>query len=119
MDFLTSAILSGLLYDGIKDGAVIGFELLKSKLQGWLIDDNQIKLMVEQLKEAGINEDLAPHAMERKIEAHKPLLDLLKQIKTAENNNCVIQTSNIGHNVSNTGSGSVMIGGITVNKSSE
>ncbi|EJL6514227.1 MULTISPECIES: GapS6a family protein [Vibrio] len=119
MDFLTATILSGLIYDGVKDGATIGFDLLKSKLQGWLIDDNQIQLLVEQLKDAGINEDLAPHAIERKIEEHQPLTKLLKQIKAPEHNNCVVQTSHIGHNVSNNGNGSISIGDIVITKTSE
>ena len=34
MDILSASILSGLIYDGVKGGAVIGFDMLKSKLQG-------------------------------------------------------------------------------------
>ncbi|WP_283629218.1 GapS6a family protein [Shewanella baltica] len=119
MDFLTATILSGLIYDGVKGGAMIGFDLLKSKLQGWLIDDNQIQLLVEELKEAGINEDLAPHAIERKIQEHQPLTKLLKQIKAHENNNFVVQTSHIGHNVSNNGNSTISIGDIVITNTSE
>ncbi|UXM81947.1 hypothetical protein N7V09_20210 [Shewanella seohaensis] len=83
MEYLTAAILSGLIYDGVKNGATIGYELLKSKLQGWIVDEKQINRIVEQLKEAGVNEDLAPHSMERKISEHQPLTDLLKKYQAA------------------------------------
>ncbi len=117
MEYLTAAILSGLIYDGIKDGAKIGFKLLKSKLQGWIADDNQINKIVEQLKEAGVDEDLAPHAIERKINEYQPLTELLQQIKASGNNSYVSQVSNVGHNIN--GNGNINVGGIVTNKGNE
>lgn len=119
MEYLTAAILSGLIYDGVKNGATIGYELLKSKLQGWLIDDEQINRVVDQLREAGIHEDLAPHAIERKIEEHQPLVDVLKEIKPSNSKCNVSQTSNIGHNINSKGNGIIHIGDIVINKGSE
>lgn len=112
MEVLTASILSGLIYDGVKNGATIGFDMLKSKLQGWLIDDAQINLIVEELKEAGVNEDLAPHAIERKINEHQNLVSLLGKIHLSGE---VSQVSNIGHNINNNGSGSVSVGNINFN----
>jgi len=114
MEYLTAAILSGLIYDGVRNGATIGYELLKSKLQGWIVDDNQLNKIVEQLKEAGVNDDLAPHAMERKINDHQQLIEMLQQIHIANGNHYVSQVSNIGNNINISGSSSVCIGDIKV-----
>lgn len=116
MEYLTATILSGLIYDGVKNGAIIGYELLKSRLQGWVVDDNQINKIVEQLEEAGVNEDLAPHAIKRKINEHQPLTELLQQIKASGNNSYVSQVSNVGHNINSNGNGNIHVGGIVTNK---
>ncbi|EKO3839026.1 GapS6a family protein [Vibrio hyugaensis] len=116
MEYLTAAILSGLIYDGVKNGATISYELLKSKLQGWIVDDNQLNKIVEQLQEAGVNEDLAPHAMERKINDHQQLLEMLQQIQSTDSNSHVSQVSYIGHNVNTVGNATISIGDVTVNK---
>lgn len=118
MDILSASILSGLIYDGVKGGAVIGFDMLKSKLKGWLLDDSQIEKITEYLQEAGVNEDLAPHAIERKIGEHQSLLELLSNIKTSENTVVVEQTSNIGHNINSMGSGNISVGNIVTSKDS-
>lgn len=114
MDILTASILSGLIYDGVKSGAALGVEMLKSKLQGWIIDEDQINMMAERLKEAGINEDLAPHAIERKITESQPLLDLLQQIRASGDETCVSQVSTVGHNIHSSGSGNISVGNISV-----
>ncbi|MCU8039471.1 hypothetical protein L5M37_13440 [Shewanella sp. SM69] len=119
MEYLTAAILSGLIYDGVKNGATIGYELLKSKLQGWIVDENQINRIVEQLKEAGVNEDLAPHAIERRISEHQPLTDLLKQIPIFVNSPHISQISNVGHNINTNDNAQIHVGDIVVNKGNE
>ncbi len=70
-DYLTSTVLSGMVYDAICAGATIGVDMLKSVLQDWIVDDGQICKIVEKMKEAGINEDLNPQAIERKINQHQ------------------------------------------------
>lgn len=115
MDILTASILSGLIYDGVKMGASIGVDMLKSRLQGWLIDDSQIEQMVVKLKEAGVNEDLAPHAIERKITEHESLLNLIQSVQAVGGSTSISQTSNIGHNI-NSNDGSVNVGNISINQ---
>jgi hypothetical protein len=114
MDFLSAAILSGLIYDGVKEGAAISFDMLKSKLKGWIIGDAKIEEMIEKLKEAGVNEDLAPHAIERKISEHQSLLDLIQQVRISGDEACVTQTSVIGNNINSSGSGQVTVGSIDI-----
>lgn len=119
MDILTASVLSGIIYDGVKMGALIGADMLKPRLQNWLIDDSQIEAMLINLKEAGINEDLAPHAIERKITEHEPLLKLIHSIQAAGDSTSINQTSNIGNNISNSNGGSVTVGDISINKVKE
>ena len=119
MEYLTAAILSGLIYDGVKNGATIGYKLLKSKLQGWIVDDNQLNKIVEQLKEAGVNEDLAPHAMERKINDHQQLTEMLQQIHCADNHSNVSQVSNIGHNINAGENATITIGDLKINNEND
>ncbi|AMM82859.1 MULTISPECIES: GapS6a family protein [Pasteurella] len=119
MEYLTATILAGLLYDGFKNGSSICYKLLKSKLQGWIIDDNQLNKLVSELKKAGVNEDLASHVIERKINEHPQLTEILKNLKPSNNNTGTHQISNIGHNINNHGNSSIFIGNITINKDND
>lgn len=47
-DYLTSTVLSGMVYDAICAGATIGVDMLKSVLQDWIVDDGQICKIVEK-----------------------------------------------------------------------
>ncbi|MCC9661485.1 hypothetical protein LPA49_13075 [Pseudoalteromonas sp. MB41] len=116
MGFLTASTLSGLIYDGVKEGASICFDLLKRKLKNWLIDDSEIEKIAELLIDAGINEDLAPHAIERKITEHQELNEFLKTIEYSGDIVNVTQSTNTGHNVYSAGSGNVRIGDVVANK---
>ena len=49
MEFLTSTILSGLLWDGIKSGISISVEFLKSKLHNWIISDTDYEKLANAI----------------------------------------------------------------------
>ena len=66
MDFLTSTILSGLLYDGFKSGALLTIDLLKEKLTGWIFDEETLHELTHKLESMHLD-DLSEHAIERKI----------------------------------------------------
>lgn len=117
MDVLSSSVLSGLIYDGLKLGATISFDFLKSKLQGWLIDDEQIIQLVDKLKSAGIHEDLAPHAIERKINENESLLCFIQDIHKSKESINISQTSNVGHNIVSNSSGNITVGDIITDTS--
>lgn len=116
MDFLSATMLSGLIYDGVKEGATIGVDLLRRKLKNWLIDDSEIEKIAELLMDAGINEDLAPHAIERKITENQELNELVKNIKSAGDIVTVTQSTTTGHNVYSSGNANVTIGDEVVDK---
>ena len=99
MDFLTSTVLSGMLYDGFKNGAKITASFLKEKLQGWLFDDVVIGQLADRLKVLELD-DLAEHVIERKINESSNVLDCIKEIKIDQNIGSVTQVhSGSGDNV--------------------
>ena len=99
MDFLTVTILSGILYDGFKDGASITTRFLKEKLQGWLFEDHNIELLTDELKALKLD-DLSEHAIERAINEKPNILDCLKEIKIDQNIGSVTQIhSGSGDNI--------------------
>lgn len=99
MDFLTSTILSGMLYDSFKSGATLTASFLKEKLQGWLFDDDVVEQLADKLKALEL-EDLSEHAIEKKINKTPSVLDCIKQIKIEQNIGSVTQFhSGIGDNV--------------------
>lgn len=99
MEFLTSTILSGMLYDGYKSGAALTTSFLKQKLQGWLFDDEVIEQLSSQLKALEL-EDLGEHSIEKKINTTPSVLDCMKRIKIDQNIGSVSQVhSGSGDNV--------------------
>ena len=42
MDFITSAILGGLLWDGMKAGLPLTLDYIQSKAQGYILDDSTL-----------------------------------------------------------------------------
>ena len=99
MEFLSSTLLSGMLYDGFKKGASLTSDFLKEKLQGWLFDDDLVEQLTDRLKELELD-DLAEHAIERKINSAPAILDCIKEIKIDQNIGSVTQLhSGSGDNV--------------------
>lgn len=85
MDFMTSSILSGVVYDVFNSGVKLTVQALKKPLQGWLIDEEIIAKLVDKISESGISEDMGQAAIQRRIDANDDLSTFLKQIKNGEN----------------------------------
>lgn len=84
MDFFTSTLLSGILYDGFKKGVAITTDFLKEKLQGWLVDDallEQLAIKVNALK----LEEYGEHVIERKLNESFEIQEVLKHIRPEQN----------------------------------
>ena len=84
MDFLTSSILSGVLYDGFSRGVSITSTFLKEKLQGWLLDDVVLEGLTAKVNELDL-QDYGEHAIERKLNESDELQTMLKHIKPDQN----------------------------------
>ncbi len=107
MDFLTSTLLSGVLYDGFKKGAAITSDFLKEKLQGWLIDDALLEKLTEKVNALEL-QDYSEHVIERKLSESGELQEILKLIKPDQNTNIGSVTQN------HSGSGDNVVGNKTV-----
>lgn len=109
MDFLTSTLLSGMLYDGFKKYAFITKGFLKGKLQGWLCDDEILGELVEKINALDL-QDYGENAIERKLSESVELQEILRHIKPD-------QSTNIGSVTQNhKGSGDNVVGNKTVHQ---
>ncbi|MEZ8291851.1 MULTISPECIES: GapS6a family protein [Vibrio] len=107
MDFLTSTLLSGVLYDGFKKGVAITSDFLKEKLQGWLFDDELLEKLAEQVNALEL-QDYGEHVIERKLSESGELQEILKLIKPEQNTTIGSVTQN------HSGSGDNIVGNKTV-----
>lgn len=107
MDFLTSSILSGVLYDGFRRGASISSTFLKEKLQGWILDDVLLERLTAKVKELKL-QDYGEHVIERKLDESESLQKILEQIKPDQNTTIGSVTQN------HSGSGDNIVGNKTV-----
>ncbi|EYU15889.1 hypothetical protein TI10_05440 [Photorhabdus luminescens subsp. luminescens] len=80
MDFMSSTILSGILYDGFVKGAKISASFLKEKLQGWLFDDALIEKLSDRLNDLDLDE-LGQHAIKKRIDNSPEILQCMQGIK--------------------------------------
>jgi hypothetical protein len=91
MDFLTGAILSGIAYDMIKCGVMLSKDELKERLRDWIIGDNELLILSNELKKLELTDEMSETAIERKIAATPELKQLLENIKPVSESNTIIQ----------------------------
>ncbi|WGL96310.1 GapS6a family protein [Arsenophonus nasoniae] len=99
MEFLTSTILSGMLYDGFSKSIRLSSDFLKQKLQNWIIDEQTIEQIVDKLRALNL-EDLSERAIEQKINNSDDILKCIQCIKQIQANNSIVQNhSGSGDNI--------------------
>ncbi len=99
-EFLIGAVLSGIAYDIMKCGAILGVDDLKQRLRGWVISDSELIAMTYALNKLELTDEMSEIAIERKIVASDELKQLLENIKPATEGNTIIQHhSGSGDNV--------------------
>jgi|TARA_R110002012_G_C11671702_1_gene613146 hypothetical protein len=79
MDFLTSSLLSGILYDGFKNRVAITAAFLKEKLQGWMVDDHLLELLTDKVNALEL-EEYGEHVIERKLKESDEVQKILRSI---------------------------------------
>lgn len=82
MGFLESAILSGVLYDGLKCGGKITSDYLKSKLSDWLLDDETLEKIGEIANKIPESYLLSQDMLKAYLDVNKELQEILKVIKS-------------------------------------
>lgn len=112
MDFLTSTILSGLAWDGIKYAGNLTSQYLKGKLEEWLIDDKQLEAIVSKINEYPDAYKKNEKFLDLAIQEDEGLQEVLRKIQPKSNGSVDIKDSFIeGSTINNA------IGGSTINSS--
>ncbi|CNG28188.1 GapS6a family protein [Yersinia enterocolitica] len=93
MGFLTSTLLSGILYDGFKTGVAITTDFLKEKLTGWLVDDALLEKLSYKVNALKL-QDYGEHVIERKLNESSEIQEILKLVQPEQNTNIGSVTQN-------------------------
>jgi hypothetical protein len=107
MDFITTTVFSGMLYDGFKNGIAISTDFLKEKLQGWLIDDALLGKLAEKVNALEL-QDYSERVIERQLNESLEIQDIIKLITPEQHTNIGSVTQN------HSGSGDNVVGNKTV-----
>lgn len=99
MGFLSSAILSGFVYDMLKHKVSITATSIKEKLKGWIVDEAVAPALAEKIEKLSLNDEMSESAIERRLLDSSEIQQILSSIKP---NNTTVITQNhsgIGDNV--------------------
>ncbi|XKO54124.1 hypothetical protein ACI2WT_15160 [Lysinibacillus fusiformis] len=108
MDFLTSTILAGLAWDGIKQVGSLTTDYLKGKLTSWLLNDQEIETIVSKINSIPEAYKKNEKFLELAIEDDSQLMDILKTIKLKNDSNVDFSSATIQNSTVNAlGSGSI------------
>lgn len=81
MDFLSSAILSGIVYDMLKHHVSITATSIKEKLKNWVIDEAVAPALAKELEKLSLNDEMSEIAIERKLLDSSEIQKILSSIK--------------------------------------
>ena len=107
MEYFTTTLLSGLLYDAFKEQVFISSNFLKSKLQGWIFDDDQLEKLATKINTLDLH-DYSEKRIEKELNGSEELQNILHQIKPEKST--IIGSVKQKHN----GSGDNIVGNKTV-----
>lgn len=100
MDFLSSVVLSGFLYDMLKHGVAITSDSIKTILKDWVVTEAVASALSDEICKLNINNELSEKAIENKINETQSLIELMGSIQKAQNVITIIQThSGTGDNI--------------------
>ena len=111
VDVFSGAIVGGIIYDIVKGGAKnLTKEKLIEPLKKWCSDTVADEL-AEALEKVQVDELMSERAIEFELQKNTDIVELIASVKPAEVTNQVTQNnSGEGHNISNSGSGTVTVG---------
>jgi len=96
MNFLTAAILSGVLYDLLKKGTSLTIGALKAALQEWIVEEETL----EKICSMEIDRSMSEYAIQGTIEKDSELSAILSRTFKKEERAYISQThSGTGDNV--------------------
>ena len=99
MEFITGAVLSGILYDMLKHQVSLTAGNIKEKLQGWLIDDSMANAVETELAKLQLSNVMSESVIVKKLDNSDELIALLKEIKPITQTTIIQSHSGSGDNV--------------------
>lgn len=99
VEFITGAVLSGILYDMLKHQVSLTSSNIKEKLQGWLIDDSIANTVEAELAKLQLSNEMSESAIAAKLDNSDGLIALLKEIKPTTQTTIIQTHSGTGDNV--------------------
>ncbi|ECK7470231.1 hypothetical protein FRN24_18235 [Salmonella enterica subsp. enterica] len=94
MEFLSSVILSGFIYDMLKHQVSITATSLKERLKNWVIDEAVAPALAEEIEKLSLNDEMSEKAIERKLLDSGEIQQILSSIKS--NNTTLIMQNHSG-----------------------
>lgn len=99
MDFLTASILSGIVYDMVKNQVSLTSRNIQTRLKGWIVDDSVVERITYELNTLSITDEMSEKSIEKRLSQSQELIALMKNVQT---NTAVSQNhSGSGDNVVN------------------
>lgn len=80
MDIVTTAIISGAVYDIFKKGMFFTKEIIKEQLSNFITNDDCVELIANKISLMDLNDDMSEKAIQRKIEESADILNALAKI---------------------------------------
>lgn len=94
MEFLSSVILSGFVYDMLKHQISITATSIKEKLKDWIVDEAVAPALAEEIEKLSLNDEMSEKTIERKLLNSGEIQKILSSIKP--NNTTVITQNHSG-----------------------
>lgn len=99
MDFLSSAILSGIVYDMLKHHVSITATSIKEKLKNWVVDEAVAPALAKELEKLSLNDEMSEIAIERKLLDSSEIQKILSSIKPLAATVIIQNHSGTGDNI--------------------
>lgn len=84
MDELTIGVLSSAVWDLIKKGAGVTTKNLKGKLKDWILSDDDLNTLADNINSASINEVVSERALQEYFCSNEEIIKLLSKAKHIE-----------------------------------
>ncbi|MFW2502369.1 hypothetical protein [Clostridium diolis] len=113
MDILSSAILGGVIWDGIKFGGTLTVDHLKKSLKKWLLKDEEYEAIVKTINEAQSEYKRTDKFITAFVDDNKEICKIIERINSDNKNEATVNQTiyeNKG-NVFGTVNGNINING--------
>lgn len=99
MDFLTATVLSGIVYDMLKNGIGLSVSNLNGRLKEWMVDEIVSPALSEELNRLNLTDEMSEKTLEKEMMSSPTLIELLGKVKRREGNVIIQSHSGSGDNI--------------------